>query len=75
MQVDDGFWERRIVIVIVISPDSEDMGAIIGSGGLKDNLICHITQGKDEISLSCPIPPVQFIDIGYEEKFHEWCFG
>jgi len=51
MKVNDGLREWLAFIVIVISPHRKDMGAVIGFGCFKNDLIGNISKGKDEIGL------------------------
>ena len=73
MKVDDGRGEWFSFIRVMISSNRKDIGAVIGFGRFKDEVISIIPHRKDEIHLSRAMMPVKFISIGYEEEFHTVC--
>jgi len=70
VQVNDGDREGGIFVVVMITPNSKDMGALIGFGGFNDELISVIAKGKNKVRLSGPMLPVQVINVRYEEDLH-----
>ena len=75
MEVDDRLGKGIVMVVVVVAPDGEDMGALIGLGCLDDDLVGNVPAGEDEIRLTGTVSPVQFINVGYEENLHFRCLG
>ena len=70
MKVNDGLGEWLTFVMIVISSNRKDMGAVIGLGRFKDEFVRIIAKGKDAIHLSCSVIPMNIINVGCEKEFH-----
>jgi hypothetical protein len=68
VQVNNRLWERLVVVVITF--DGKYRFTPIGFGRFKNDLIGHVTTRQQYIGSTRAVPPMEIVNVRYDQNSH-----